>query len=419
MDRVLSKPRIDLNEANLIWMPHIYWGKIYYEDDTNEVYNVLYDRDHGQELIKAANNPNGSKMNGMLNAPGSVLKKRRRRWYKAYNTQRRRRKSKLPKPKEDSSGKGEPNADDDEVQLIKDGDDDLSQFVSQEEDGEESLGSEDSDDPDDADEDQYEDEYESEITCRPNGLIVKDEPVDSDYEFDSQLVKRAQKRLDFSSSNENSCDSTSLRNHLHRQPRTPTAEVIPQGPLNQASGQEPSKLRIRIKPVPVPIPLGENSALSSKRRRPSSRNCTSSTVPSKRRKKETTEFSGLLNGDSKPKKATNGVMNGDGKLDEADLLSDDSMDPDDNISSLTRNEKSPNGNFDAAYDSDENTRDHGRPKSGSLSKAATSTPASSCSDDGSTGASSGASESLLEDTHPHNGHSHHSHRTLLTNGVTD
>lgn len=99
MDRVLNKERIELLEERLIWWPPVSLEPVYYEDDTGEVYNVLYEIEREDPGADDPTRPPGplDKINGILNAPGSVLKKRRKRWKMAYNTVRRKRKRPVSK----------------------------------------------------------------------------------------------------------------------------------------------------------------------------------------------------------------------------------------------------------------------------------------------------------------------------------
>ena len=78
MKRSLQKARIELDPSNLHYAPLISEQFPVYEDE-REIYNILFDDD---VEISADLHNNGtpiSKIDGMLNAPGSALKKRRRK----------------------------------------------------------------------------------------------------------------------------------------------------------------------------------------------------------------------------------------------------------------------------------------------------------------------------------------------------
>ena len=265
MERCLNKPRIELEEENLIWSPLVSWESPVFEEDT-DIYNVLFEPEDNEDNDPNKNGSNMGKVS-ILNAPGSALKKkRRRRWYKAYNNQKRRRKSQHFSKTIPNKSEGEPKS----PSVVDE--DDLSQFLSMEE--------QETDDDDDDDEGHTDESDDEDSTLYSfNGVKLENGHKDNDREINFESIKNVSKKLNFdNTSNENSCDTNSGTNNVSESTKGETC----------LSSETQKQLKIRIKPTPIlpPSTIDENSiengiySLNSKRTRSSTRTCTIASMSS-------------------------------------------------------------------------------------------------------------------------------------------
>ena len=194
IERCLQKPRISLNEDNLIWEPLIS-KEPQISAKNDEVYNVLF--------YDEALDPSGlnQSMKNSTPLPGKLKKKRRRRWNKAYNhtPTTKRRKKKITTGEEIGN------------QRISDEDED------DEEDDEDSRMTFENDTEDDEDSDVYDENYdedeEEEETIKEDSSIVTNGNVDS--AATTSLHHRT--RSTVNNHDESSCDKpiTIINGHHH------------------------------------------------------------------------------------------------------------------------------------------------------------------------------------------------------------
>lgn len=193
---MITKPRIDLDEDNLVWAPLVSREIPIYESD-NDVYNILFDNDN-------ISNENGNLKNGSKTPNGmddKLKKKRRRRWYKAYNNSRRRRRP----AKSNNTVVSTKSRDSSEEEDEEEEEDEISHNISHD------------DCDEDTEEENDENNDESDITFTLNGTIDHESESQSpDFEsnscdnfIDEESVNAVRKRLKFDSESHDKKNSTS------------------------------------------------------------------------------------------------------------------------------------------------------------------------------------------------------------------